>query len=679
MSVIFSNAVLWPLAALIGVPILLHLFARARPPDYRFSSVAFIRKVLRSTMRVRRPQDWVLLVMRTLLFAALVLLFLRPLFFSKKRLSSAFEKKNVVLVIDATASMAYADGAQTRFASACAEASEILSGLSARDAANIVWLAAEPRSAFPELGTNLGYLQGELRRAGVTYQPGDIDEAIRMAGRMLSGAEGKRELCIVSDFQASAWQDAQTGVTPGIELVWVKVGEGGEENGAVAEVYCEPRAPLVGEETTLYCDVWNYSPQPRRRSVFVSVGESRLSKDLMIPAWGRATAVFAHRFATKGEQLVTASLNEDGYPGDDRRWMVVDVRRSMAVGLLDREPSVGKAWRKGLEALGWVSVVELTVEDLERELDCEVLLLAGWQGESVANLRALCERGATLVCLPGRTRGAGILALLDAVPADAPPTWDWERPSRPHRLRTVLADDPALRLFAGGEYGDITRGSFAGRLRVAADSLPEGGQVLLAYDDGVPALVRFPGRRHVILWNLWLAPELTTWAGHVEYVPFLGELLLSGRRRDAAGRNRSVTCGERLLFEAPQRVMVSDVELRDVEGVALPVDVHAAGRLTFVSSGKPPPGIYGWTHQGKSLARCTVNFPVRESDLRCTGIDTLEKQGGVAVAGGSKVRELRDGVKLWRHFLVLALGLAMAEGAFLLWFDGMQHRAREAS
>ena len=136
MNFVLTNAALWPFLALVLAPLLLHLFARSKPPHYAFSSVEFILRIVRQTIRVKRPRDWLLLVIRTLLFAAVVLLFLQPLYFSKRRLSGPFERKNVVLLVDATASMGYTEGAQTRFASACAHASEILSGLSARDTAN---------------------------------------------------------------------------------------------------------------------------------------------------------------------------------------------------------------------------------------------------------------------------------------------------------------------------------------------------------------------------------------------------------------------------------------------------------------------------------------------------------------------------------------------------------------
>ena len=54
MSVVFLNAVLWPLTILILLPPVVHLFARARPPLMDFSSVEFIRRALRFTQRIDR-------------------------------------------------------------------------------------------------------------------------------------------------------------------------------------------------------------------------------------------------------------------------------------------------------------------------------------------------------------------------------------------------------------------------------------------------------------------------------------------------------------------------------------------------------------------------------------------------------------------------------------------------
>ncbi|MBU4461115.1 MAG: BatA and WFA domain-containing protein, partial [Verrucomicrobia bacterium] len=262
MSITFANPALWPFLVLATVPLLVHLFARTRPPAYRFSSVEFILRAVRETLRIKRPQNWLLLLLRTALYLAVLLLFLQPLFFSSRGLPGAFERKNVVVIVDATASMGCTEGGQTRFAAACANASDILGGLTARDQANIVWLRSRSRAEFPALGINVSALQVALRRAAVTSETGNPLDAWQMALELLKDAEGRREIHVVSDFQAPQWDRVRLGAPAGVEVVHLRIGDDVVANGALADIHLEPARPLAGEEVSICCEVDNFSPKP---------------------------------------------------------------------------------------------------------------------------------------------------------------------------------------------------------------------------------------------------------------------------------------------------------------------------------------------------------------------------------------------------------------------------------
>ena len=667
MNFVLTNVVLWPFLALVLVPLLLHLFARSKPPQYRFSSLEFILRIIRQTVRIKRPQDWLLLLIRTLLFAAIILLFLQPLFFSKRRLSGPFERKNVVLLVDATASMGYTEGAQTRFASACAHASEILSGLSARDAANIVWLRAKPESVFPDMGVNFAYLQTALRQARVTAEAGNPNEAMRLAIRLLEGAEGRREICILSDFQKSVWETADVSVPRAIDLVKVKIGREPGVNGAIAEIHTDPAKPLANEDVTLHAEVYNFSPQPRRRTVYFGVQESRQSQDIMIPAWSRATATFRHRFSAPGVFPVTATLSEDSFTGDDSRWALVEVRDFLHVGIVPQEPLTALAWQKALAALGWARIETLSTNDLSGPLPFDVILLSGTPPPG-ANIMERVRQGCTVVWFPGSTpfaaawQGAPVARPLQGV--------RWEQPPEGRKLRLVADKDEVFRLFADGEHGDPARGKVCGRLVIPATAA-EGADLLLAYDDNVPALIRFRQGGCLFLWNLPLQPEFSDYAAQIEYLPLFAEMLLSARMPGGHGRDSTdFLPGERIGWRFESDVTASDVKLTRLDGSALPVQEQRTPRdVTFVSSDPPEPGVYAWEHQGRRLGYDTVNFPVIESDLRTLSLDSIETQGSVGVTDGHTVRQLRDGVKLWPALLALAVVLALLEGVVLLWVE----------
>jgi hypothetical protein len=141
---------LW-LLALGAVPVLVHLFARSNPQKYQFSNTEFLQRIIKKTARMKKPQDWLILLLRTLAVLALLFAFLQPLLTSEGEIESS--KKTTIFIIDRSASMAAKDGNTDRFSLACQRAGELLkSGTS--DEANLIWmdsphsLGSQPRSRF---------------------------------------------------------------------------------------------------------------------------------------------------------------------------------------------------------------------------------------------------------------------------------------------------------------------------------------------------------------------------------------------------------------------------------------------------------------------------------------------------------------------------------------------------
>jgi hypothetical protein len=673
MSLTLTNPVLLPLLAMVAVPILLHLFARARPPVYRFSSVLLIQRVVRHTMRVKRPQDWLLLVLRTCLLTALVGAFLQPVLYLAGS-TAATGQRRVVVIVDASASMAWVDGAQTRFATACAEAGEVLAGLGTADLANVIWLDATPTGVFPRLGRNVSYLQQALRRGRVTSEAGDVDAALRLALEMLAAEpDGSPSLCLVSDFQTSTWKQATVALPDTIPTVRIRVGapETPAPNTALSRITCEPAVPLVGEDAAVSCEVRNLGPEPRRCTVFLTVEESRQSRAVVVPAWGSAEAVFACRLRSAGEFVAAARLEEDAFPGDDAGWWVGTARAAVRVGLADADAALAGRWRQALAALDWVQLTALAPGDLEAELPYDVVLLAGWAGNSAGRLRRFVEaQGRVIVAPAAELPGAALAALTGSPARESSARVGWEALEPPRRLRLCRVDDPVFRLFATGEYGDPAGGRFRGRWRVPLDCLPGDGTALMEYEDGAPALLRYRGSGSVFVWNLPLAPEHSDFAGRVEFVPLLGEVLLSCR---AAGpgtdRLGEVTCGEPLCLDLPDGALAAEVELRDGAGAVVPTALCESGSRCFAQAeGSLDPGLYTWQRGGVTVSRAAVNFPRPESDLRLQPDSALARAGGV-FRGGADLRRLREGVVLWPWLLALAAVAALAEGIVLPWAE----------
>lgn len=669
MSVLFVNAVLWPLAILVALPLLVHLFARARPPQVDFSSVEFIRRALRFTQRVRKPKDWLLLSLRTAAAAAAILLFLRPVIFSHG--GGLFERRNVVVILDASASMGWSDGSQTRFAVACAEASEILAGLSSRDAADVILAGAAPQAVFPALGGNIGYLQGEIRRARLTTELLDPEAALRLAVQLLHGQEGRKEICILSDFQASNWRGVKLRLPPDIGLTSVSAARGEAPNAAILRVAIDPARPLSGEEATILCEVGNFSGAPQRKSVVLAAEAARASRETVVPAWGRATVLFKQRVVAPF--ALNLSLAEDGFPADDRRWALVEPTDVLRVGLVasGKGEATAAAWARGCRALGWARPEPLTLAELANPaLRCDLLMLSGWDGTEPARVRGFLERGVPVVWYPaaGMPLSRFQSVLTNAPAGDAGAKLVWEDKPATIRLQVASPEHAVFRAFAGGEYGDPARGRVRGRLAVAASQLPP-GEPVMAYADGTPALWICRGDRPLVFWNIPLDKGISSAQNQGEFVPFLGELLLTLRQGSpgAVLPAHERAPGQPLTWQPEVDVRAEAVQLKGPDGADEPLRLTQTAGGVLVSGRIPRPGVYDWAVGERVLSRVAVNFPAAESDLRPMSGAEIKGLGAVTASSGRDVREWQAGIPLWPRFLWIALVLLLCEGAVAAW------------
>ncbi len=663
-NLVLANPALLPLTLLVAAPLVLHLFARAQPPVYRFSSIAFIERIVRRSVRLRRPQSWLVLLLRTVLFAALIGAFLQPVWFGSGRAASYLQRKHVVVLVDASASMAAMQGSQTRFATACAKASEVLAGLSAADAANVIWLRTPSRAEFPTLGVNIPFLQTALRKATVSLEAADLRGGFDLATSLLQDTTVAREIYVISDFQRSSWSGLRPDVSSAIRLVTIRIGNEDLPNQALTRLYARPASVLANEEFAVYCEVENFSPQPTLKTVSLRAGELRQEQEVRLAPWQKAVAVFRCRLSGSGENVLTASLSEDAFPFDNERWAIVDVRDSFHVGLFNKEPLTAAYWRKALEAVGWAKLETLTSAQLNDKLNFNALLLSGWDGNGGAGIADYLHAGGTVVWFPSdRTRCADIQAVAGLSKTSAA-TLVWQPSKQAWRLKLARLDDPVFEVFAGGAHGDPTRGVLFARYSFPAADFA-GADPILAYHDDVPALLHIKCGGHLFLWNIPLQPEHGNWASQSEFLPFFIELLLKHRSAGQPAAPRDSLPGQAMMRRLDHEVLSKDISLLTGQN-AVPLQRQADPQhAIFAALDTTRLGVYRWQYRGQPLGCNLVNFPTVESDLRFQVPDTLTQTASIALEAGQAVRDLREGVSLWPLLLLVAIGAAMAEAMVL--------------
>jgi len=670
MNLTFANPA-WLLGLLALVPLLAHLFSRSRPKRHEFPSLKLLREAMRKVTRVRRPRDRWLLLVRTLAMLALIGAFLQPWLLSRFA-SGGNAAKTVVLVVDVSASMAYADGTQTRLAQAAAAAEDVLATLPANSRANIVWVRAHAASELPEPGPNLDFLRDALRKAAARPEPGDIAGALALGVKQLATADGDRELVVLSDFQRSAWRGVNLDTPSGIRLTRVAVGSDDAANVGLAGLVIEPARPVAGQEARLVCRVRNFSTEPRRTTLFAEAGESRLSQTVEIAPWSETLAVMPVKFPREGIVPLKAALAGDRFPGDDTRHALAEVRGALQVAIAGPDDdATARTWLRAAQALDGVAARRIAVAEIA-DTRAEVLFVSGWRGDSREALAAFLKRGGALVLSPAEGLDtAGVGAWLGH-PGDTNPLTSERREGSGWSLRIAAEEHPVFAVFASGAFGDPTKGTFGSR--VTTPLFLESVSPLLAFDDGKPALalLDFPtgNERPAALawWNLDLAAS--DWPSRTAFVPFFGEFLRHLASRTAAPALRVFEPGEPLRLDAaaldPAAIRLADE--RD-QAVAISAESpRTPGRLATTTDAVP--GSFRWLAQDAVLDRAVVNFPDTESDLRRMTADELDQAAGTLIAGQARARlaDLREGRPLWPWFVAAAALLFLLEGVLVRLF-----------
>lgn len=669
MNFTFANPA-WLLAAFVAVPLLAHLFSRTRPRRREFPSLKLLREAMRQVTRVRKPRDRWLLLVRTLAMIALIGAFLQPWLLSRFASASGVAK-TVVLVVDVSASMSWADGTQTRLAQATTAAEDVLATLPANSRANIVWVRAFAASELPEPGPNLDYLRDALRKATARPEPGDIAGALALALKQLSAADGDRELVVLSDFQRSAWREDALEPPTGIRVTRVAVGTDDEANTALAGLALEPARPIVGQDAHIVCRVRNFSAGPRRATLFAEAGESRLSQTVELAPWSETLAVLPVKFPREGIIPIKATLGEDPFPGDNVRHALAEVRGALQVAVAGAEDDVtATTWLRAAKSLDGVTARRIQHSDIA-DARAEVLLVSAWNGGEFDALTAFLKRGGAVVLQP--TEGLDTAALGKWLGASATGPLGVEKRDAGWSLRIAAEEHPVFSLFASGAFGDPAKGVF--RSRTSTPLFVDKTKPLLAYDDGRAALAIFEFSigadrpAAVAWWNLDLAA--TDWATRTAFVPFFGEFVRHLASRTQAPALRVFEPGTPLRFDtaALDPSVIRLVDDREQQTELAAEDARIPNRLAAKEVAVP--GSYRWLAQDGVLDHAVVNFPDTESDLRRMSGAELEQSAGTLVSTRERTRlsDLREGHPLWAWFLAAAVLLFLIEGVLLRTFQ----------
>jgi hypothetical protein len=660
---------LWLGAAAAAAPVIIHWLTRPRPVRRPLSTLRFVREAIREHRARHRLRDFVLLALRTAAIALLAFTLARPQWGSQPLVSDLTSGSAVrVVLVDVSQSMAaVVDGVEQLEQAKAVAANRYLRyrpGLGV----NLVLAGATPRAVFDSPSTNFEALREELSRCRALPERLDVKAALEAAGRMLapSGPEDRRrrELVLISDFQRSNWTRADFSSVPAdtqIELESTAPRDP-PPNLAILDAEVSARGAQT-DRAAVRIEVGNFTPQPRKVTVEVVLGDVTRRLEAVCPPPPNPTTVLSGEMELRGEgwQWGEARLVgvEDALAADNTRPLAIEIRGRPTYHLVTREaaerrPSSSHFMecalapearrreepRAAAASVGAPLVVRSDPANLAaKSLAAADLIVLDHPGklsdEAVEALAGLLRRGHPVLYVAAewidaanlkrlvQVAGSGLQMPVEFVPPPA------GQSRRNLVLKSVRQDASPFRVFGDSLGAAVGSLRFAGGLgsRRLARGLAD--DVLATYNDGSASLV-FTDSDAGALAVLNADLMASNIASSAAFVPLVGELVerMLGRNRRAG----TAVCGEPLVARLPGeaspaaglRIVGPGKRGEDASGGRFGELVEDAAGTVWHWAAPDQPGVYRIQRDGKTLFAIAVQLPAEESDLRPFELELLK-------------------------------------------------------
>lgn len=597
-----SPWMLWGLAG-ASVPVLIHLLNRRKFREMQWAAMRFLLAAVRKNQRRVKIEQWLLLLVRALILILLALAMARPALEAIGGLDVLGGRRHWAIVLDGSVSMDYAVADSTRFEQAKDLARRLVRDARPGDAFSLVLMADPPQAVIGAPAFSKDSVLKEIDDLTLPHGGADLAGTFRLLDEVLEASDiPRKEVVVLSDLQKTSWAPGQASADERLKRALERIeakrarslvidlGSDNFENRAVVALDVQPSIVTTNATVAVKAVVQAFGePFEGGRARLLVDGRiiSGEAQDLPPLKAGETHDVdFRHAFGAPGEYAIEVRLDDDPLALDNRRRLIVPVRDSVRVLLVDGDPKGGlfesetafleTAISPETDSPGQPSPIETRVildSQLSRNdlspFDAVVLCnVAQVSRDEATMLDAYLRQGGGLVIFTGDQvmaenynrilfdDGQGLLpASLGAIVGDP------QRRENPYRFDPIGFQHPIVADFAG--QPDPVTSSLTNvktfryhKLQPAEDS---GARVALGVGSD-PLIIE--ARRHrgrVILVGTSADRDWTDWPIHQSYPPVMEKLVLlaaSGRSED-----RNIVVGQPLDLTLPLSAAGAEVHL----------------------------------------------------------------------------------------------------------------------
>lgn len=340
-----------------ALPVLFHLFARRRSRRVEFSSLRFLQKLEKTSMRAVRIRQILLLIVRTLLITAVVLAFARPALrgYLGGFFGSSHANTSMVFLVDNSASMSRSDDRGELLKQARESASSLVNLISEGDEATVIPLASIERGKDYRPLHNKRDVLNALAEIKIADRGAGLSDGLRMASSVLAQSHNvNKEVYLLSDGQARNLREEGGAIdsTKAMKLFdastkcfTMTLGQGEKLQGRnLALDSLRPTTTVFepGRPVTFEGWVRNTTADAASNIVLsLFYNDERVAQKTIANIAGHATERVELQGPLRGAGriAVRAELESDALPFDNARYSVVDVPASRRIGIFTEDPS----------------------------------------------------------------------------------------------------------------------------------------------------------------------------------------------------------------------------------------------------------------------------------------------------------------------------------------------------
>jgi len=358
----------WLAAA--AAPWLIHLLSRRKYRETAWAAMDFLLAAVKRRARRIRIEQWLLLLVRTLVIVTLVTAVAEPYLQHAVPVFSLNGNTHRVFVIDSSYSMGYKAAGSTRFEQAKQWAARIVEKSAAGDGFTLVQMASPPRVVVATPGLEKEPVRQEIQNLELLHTGADLAATLAEVRKVLDTARRdsprltRQEVYFFSDLQRGTWMPANdsakaeirnraAGLAALAQLQVINLGQPGDDNLAVTSLDLREPVVLAGRSVPVEASVRDFGHIARKhQAVDLWVDDRPAGRQYAdIPAGGSAVVRFSHRFESGGDHAVEVRLAggpqkpedtrnpADALEVDNHRFLAVTVRQAIRVLCVDGRPT----------------------------------------------------------------------------------------------------------------------------------------------------------------------------------------------------------------------------------------------------------------------------------------------------------------------------------------------------